>query len=787
VKKPGKEFSVAVWAAIALGAVGIGVIVAFVAGFFLGHFTGHEKTTTVSAMSAPAEPGGEEAMAPEESDEGESEGASSGEIVEAPVFTADEIAEEAGDNWITNGGGGTNHRFSTLDEINTDNVSELKGDWMTKIGQEATAAKFSAEGQALEYEGTLYISDGADDVFAMDASTGEILWEYKPKLPAEPLGSVICCGWDNRGVALGEGMVFISQLNGQQVALDQQTGKVKWSTEIVKPGGGYSITSAPLYYNGKVYVGGSGGEYGIRGRLTALDSKTGKIEWRFYTIPGPGETGHNTWPKNNDSWKRGGAGIWNTPTVDPKLNMVYFSTSNASPDYYGAERAGDNLFAASIVALDAETGKYEWHYQQVHHDVWDLDSPSPTVFVEGEMEGEDREGIAQPSKTGMLYVLDRKTGKPIFPIEEKPVPQDPKEKTAKTQPYSSLPPFSPLTPTAAAMKATEAGVEDPGTKLEAVPLFTPWNHNPKEVYVSAPDAVGGDNWPPSSFDPERDMYFVCSQSGTLGITPEAADYKAGEQFTGTAGFITNGFNSEGLLTAYDFKTGDIAWQKKFPDSCYSGAVSTAGGLVFVGRNTGELQAYDSETGELLWSFQTGAGANTTVTPFEDEGEEKIAIYAGGNSLAASPHGENFWVFSLKGTMEEIQGTEKEGEGTEHKEAEGGEEEATPEEGSKEGEEGGEEAGAEGGEEEAKEAAAGAGDAAAGMEVFANNCSICHGSTGHGGNGGPDLRSMPKAKTEAGAIEQVTNGGGGMPAFNGQLSEEEISDVAAYVVQKIVGG
>jgi quinohemoprotein ethanol dehydrogenase len=772
VKKDGKEFSVTVWAAIALGAIGIGVVIAFVAGYFLGHFTGQDKTTTVSAVSGSAEPGSESEGA--SSEEGE------GEIEAAPAFTSDEISAEAGDDWVTNGGGGTNHRFSTLDEINAENVKELKGDWMTKIGSSATAAKFSAEGQALEYKGTIYISDGADDVFAMDAGTGEILWEYKPNLPPEPLGSVICCGWDNRGVALGDGMVFVSQLNGEQVALDQMTGKVKWSTPVVKPGSGYSITSAPLYYDDLVYVGGSGGEYGIRGRLTAIDAKTGKIKWRFYTIPGPGETGHESWPANNDAWKRGGAGIWNTPTVDPDLNMVYFSTSNASPDYYGGERAGDNLFAASIVALDATTGKYKWHYQQVHHDIWDLDSPSPTVFVEGEMEGEERDGIAQPSKTGMLYILDRETGKPIFPIEEKAVPQDPAEKTAKTQPYTKLPPFSPLKPNAAMMKATEAGLEDPSTKLEAVPLFTPWNHNPKEVYVSAPDAVGGDNWPPSSFDPERNMYFVCSQSGTLGITPEKADYKAGEQFTGTAGFITNGFNSEGLLTAYDLGKGDIAWQKKFPDSCYSGAVSTAGGLVFVGRNTGELQAFDSESGELLWSFQTGAGANTTVTPFEDEGEEKIAIYAGGNSLAATPHGENFWVFSLSGTMEESEGTEKEGEGTEHKEAEGGEEEATPEEGSKEAE-------AEGGGEKPEPGAAAAGDAGAGAEVFANNCSICHGANGTGGNGGPDLRTMPKAKTESGAIEQVTKGGGGMPAFNGSLSEEEIKDVAAYVVQKIVGG
>jgi len=280
-----------------------------------------------------------EAEAPPAESEGEMETEESGGLALAPAFTSDELNEEAGDNWITNGGNLTNDRYSTLDEINTENVKELKGDWMTKIGHNATAAKFSAEGQALEYEGTIYISDGADDVFALDAGTGEILWTYEPHLPPDPLGEVVCCGWDNRGVALGDGMVFVSQLNGAQVALDQETGQVKWSTPIVEPKKGFTITSAPLYYEGTVYAGGSGGEYGIRGRLTALDAKTGKIKWRSYTIPGPGEKGHESWP-NNDSWKHGGAGIWNTPTVDPKTNTLFFSTSNAAPDWNGAERAG---------------------------------------------------------------------------------------------------------------------------------------------------------------------------------------------------------------------------------------------------------------------------------------------------------------------------------------------------------------------------------------------------------------------------------------------------------------
>ena len=232
-------------------------------------------------------------------------------------------------------------------------------------------------------------------------------------------------------------------------------------------------------------------------------------------------------------------------------------------------------------------------------------------------------------------------------------------------------------------------------------------------------------------------------------------------------------------------TGKIAWQNTFKgESCYSGAVTTAGGLVFVGHNDGNLVAYDVENGEELWRFQTGAGANTTVTPFEDEGQEKIAIYAGGNSLAATSHGENFWVFSLTGTVEEAKGLEAEEQGGGHAGEETPEQEAEKKAEAEAAEAGGE-------AEPAEEAAAGGGgataDAAAGKEVFAEECSVCHGATGHGGNGGPDLRTMPLAKTQAGAEQQVTNGGGGMPPFKGVLSAEEISNVAAYVSEDIVGG
>ena len=751
------------------------LFMALAASVVLAACGGSNGTTTTSATGG----GGESTEA------GESAG-----IALAPEFSSDELYEHAGDNWITNGGGTTNDRFSELDEINTENVSQLKADYVAKIGENATAAKFSAEGQALEYEGTIYASDGGDNIYALDAHSGHRLWTYEPHLPPDPLGEVVCCGWDNRGVAIGDGMVFVSQLNGDEVALDQTTGKVKWSTNIEKFRKGFSITSAPLYYNGRVYVGGSGGEYGIRGRLTALDAKTGKIEWRFWTTPSPKETGGDTWP-DNGTYKEGGASLWNTPTVDPELNMLYFSTSNASP-WLGGNREGENLFTASIVALDAETGEYKWHFQQVHHDIWDYDSPSPTVLFDGEMNGEERHGVGEPSKTGWVYLLDRKTGKPIYPIPEVKVPQDPSQKTWPTQPEPTMPPFSPIETTKAALEKAEEAVagNTPKTKVVPTKIFAPMSSDPNVVNLTPNAAVGGDNWPPSSFSPKDDMYFVCSQQGALGliVPPKEPKFVQGKNSIGSETVVASGFETPGFLTAYDMTTGKIKWQDHFPQSCYSGAVTTAGGLVFVGHNNGEFAAYDIETGKELWHFQTGAGANTTATVFEDEGEEKVAIYAGGNSLAATPHGENFWVFSLNGTMEELKGLEQGGEGTEHageesaEEKEGGEETGEAEENKgnesekTEPEEGGESA-----------AAGGAPNAEAGKEVFAENCSVCHGATGHGGNGGPDLTTMPKAKEQAGAEEQVTNGGGGMPPFKGILSEEEIGNVAAYVVEDIVGG
>jgi quinohemoprotein ethanol dehydrogenase len=753
-------------AVLALGgltAVLIGAGLAFLVGYLIGHETGPERTVTESVAVGAAAPGGEFV----------------GNVAMSPAFTAEELAADPKENWLTNGGSLSNARYSPLDEINTDNVDELKGVWMTHLNGSGEATKYSAEAQPIVYEGVMYVVTGADDVFAVDVETGKKLWVYEAKLP--PQIDTICCGWTNRGVALGEGMVFLGQLDGTLVALDQTNGEVKWQTAIGKWQNGETITNAPLYYNGRVYTGLSGGEFGIRGRLTAVDAKTGEIDWKFWAIPGPGEVGHETWEGNNDAWKRGGAPIWNTPAVDPELNMLYFSTGNASPDLNGSGRPGENLFAASIVAIDPETGKHKWHFQQVHHDIWDYDAPSPVVLWNGEVDGEEVKGLSQPGKTGWLYMLNRETGEPIHGIVERKVPQDKRQQaTWPTQPYPLTEPFAPHEVTeeqVEEIKGLAEGIVGKDIKVEGGEIFDPFNKNAK---VLAPGPSGGTNWPPSSYNRNTGDVYICGISSYAGFMTEGLEpHKVGTTYLSSV-FTLTGFGTyDGTLTAQDVNTGEIEWQKEFEDeSCYSGTVTTAGGLVFMGRSNGELTAFDAESGDELWSFQTGAGANNTPSVFEWEGKQYLAFYAGGNSLAASAHGDNLWLFSLEGELEEIEGGGK-GEQGQHAGEEAPQVEVEESEGSPEEAAGGGTEGKENVEEESS-----GGNPVAGKTIYNENCSVCHGAKGGGGNGGPSLKGAPKAKSLNAAIEQITEGGGGMPAFAELLSSKDIEDVAAYVVESI---
>lgn len=540
-------------------------------------------------------------------------------------------------NWPTNGGDLYNRRFSPLTQINRDNVAQLKGMWRTSLGGSGLGVKYSGEAQPIVQDGVIYIVTGADDVFAMSVETGAILWSYKAVLDEKV--NVICCGWTSRGVGLGDGRVYVGQLDGKLVALDQKTGAVAWSIQAERWQEGFSITSAPLYYEGLVITGFAGAEYGIRGRVKAYDAKTGSLAWTFYTVPGPGEVGHDTWPDNN-VWQHGGASVWQTPAVDPELGLLYFSTGNPGPDFNGAVRAGDNLFSSSIVAVEAKTGRYRWHFQQVHHDLWDYDAPNPVVLFDIVVGGRPRKALAQASKTGWVYILDRINGRPLIGIEERPVPQNKAQATARTQPYPVGDAFVPQSMTIA---------PEGFTLVNQGRIFTPFGPQPQ---VGKPGQGGGANWAPSSYDPALGYLYVCASDRTGIFRGGDSDFEIppdGAQYLGGA-FGSVPFGVTGVFAAMNMATNKIAWQQQWPERCYSGSIATGAGLLFVGRSDGRLTALDSRTGTQLGAFQTGAGVNATASTFEHRGQQFVVVLSAGNAFAASRRGDSVWMFGLNGTL-----------------------------------------------------------------------------------------------------------------------------------------
>jgi len=537
------------------------------------------------------------------------------------------LQSPVGHDWVTNGGNLTNQRYSTLKQIDTNNVKQLKGAWMTRLKGSGFGGKYSAEATPLVRDGIMYMVTGNDDVFALNAKTGEILWERWSGIDQKI--STVCCGWDNRGLAMGEGLLFLGQLDANIAALDIKTGKEAWKTPIEDWRNGYGITSAPLYYDGIVYSGITGGEFGVRGRLTALDAKTGKILWRWYTLPGAGEVGSDSWPAGTDHAMRGGATIWNTPALDPDLGLIYFATGNCGPDYDGAMREGDNLFCVSIVALKAKTGEYAWHFQEVHHDIWDYDATSPVVLFDTVINGQPRKAIAEAGKTGWVYILDRTNGKPLIGIEERPVPQEPRQKTAKTQPY---PIGDAIVPHCA---EPLPGFEKAGC------IFEPFWEEP---VVIQPSGGGGTVWAPVPYSPETGYLYVPGTIRTSSFTRYGDTYKHGLRYVGSPW--------SGTFTAIDGKTNKIAWQHKTPYRMGSGggSAATAGGLLFRGDPDGNFLAIDAKTGEELWRFQTGFGADAPAILYEVDGDEYVAIATGGNSLSGTAYGDAVWAFSLKGQL-----------------------------------------------------------------------------------------------------------------------------------------
>ena len=556
----------------------------------------------------------------------------------APAFSAKELTASPTDSWITNGGNVYNQRYSPLTRINRDNVAQLKPQWRTHLNGSGTESKYSGQAQPLVYDGVIYVPTGANDVFALDVDSGKILWTYEAHLDAGI--TVICCGWMSRGVALGDGKVYAGQLDGKLVALDQRSGAVVWSVQAETNADGFSITAAPLYYDGLVITGFAGGDRGSRGRVKAFDARTGKLVWTFYTIPGPGEVGHDTWPADNDTWKFGGAAVWQTPAVDPSLGLVYFSTGNPGPDLNGSVRRGDNLFSVSMLAIDAKTGKYRWHFQQVHHDLWDYDAPNPVILFDAVYDGKPRKGIAEVGKTGFVYILDRETGKPLVGIDERAVPQEPRQATAATQPYPRGEPVVPH----------EIDIVPEGFELvNNGRIFTPFWDKP---VIVKPLGTGGANWPPSSYDPETNFFYVCANDGAAAYSTREGGVewempKPGTRYFGGE-YTRSGAQRRGIFAAVDLTTNRLAWRQQWAEMCYAGSIVTRGGLVFIGRTDGRLTALDKANGKLLWEFETDAGLHAPVTTFERNGKQYVVALSAGSFFPGTKHGDSVWLFSLEG-------------------------------------------------------------------------------------------------------------------------------------------
>jgi alcohol dehydrogenase (cytochrome c) len=338
-----------------------------------------------------------------------------------------------------------------------------------------------------------------------------------------------------------------------------------------------------------------------------------------------------------DDYKRGGASIWNTPALDPQLGLVYFATGNCGPDYDGSMREGDNLFCASIVALNAKTGKYAWHFQEVHHDIWDYDAASPVVLFDTVIDGQPRKGIAEAGRTGWVYILDRTNGKPLVGIEERAVPQEPRQKTAKTQPY----PVGDATVPQCAQPME--GYEKAGC------IFEPfWD----EPVLIQPSGQGGTNWSPMPYSPDTGYLYVPGTIRTSVFSRVPSQYTTGLRYTNGTQTPPIGSPLSGTFTAIDSKTNKIAWQQKMPYRMGGGGGSTvtAGGLLLRGEPDGNFVALDAKTGEVLWKFQTGFGADAPAMVYEVDGDQYIAIVTGGNSIQGSAYGDAVWTFSLKGQL-----------------------------------------------------------------------------------------------------------------------------------------
>ena len=485
--------------------------------------------------------------------------------------------------WPTYGGDYGSQRHSPLTQITPQNVQRLTPQWAF---QTDTLGKFEATPIVLD--GVIYITGPEDLGWAIDARTGRQIWRYKRDLTS---GIIACCGRVNRGFAVMGDRLFKTTLDAHIVAISMKSGAILWDTEMENYRNGYSGTPAPIAYKDKVVAGMAGAEYGVRGFIDAYDIRTGKRAWRFYTTAGPEDPGHRTWqgldPK---AWEHGGGSTWTTGSYDSELNLVFWGTGNAGPDYNGEAREGDNLYTASIVALDGDTGKLRWHYQFTPHDVWDWDSTQVPVLADVTMGGALRKVVLFANRNGFFYVLDRATGKLIY--------------------------GKPFIQTSWAKEISADGR----------PILLPGSLPSEQGTKVCPDASGGTNWMSPSFDPSLGLMFVTSRDACGTFFNWKDEYKPGEGFRGGAVSRLEEFHHAGLR-AIDVATGQRRWEFPYTAQSWAGVLSTASGVVFAG-SSGNFMAFDARTGKNLWHFQTGSPLYAGATTYMVDGRQFVLLPSG---------------------------------------------------------------------------------------------------------------------------------------------------------------
>lgn len=566
---------------------------------------------------------------------------------------ASELDEDS--DWALYGNGYNNQRYSSLARINRDNVGSLELAWRYHTG-----IKAAFETNPLVKDGVMYITTPYNNVVALDAASGREIWRYEHQLRDYQY----CCGPANRGAALAGGKVIMGTIDARLIALDQKTGEVVWDVRVTDPQAGtaeelaavidatelkgakkvgysgYTVNMAPQVFDGLVYVGISGagyglhleqnkhgeevltvagisgGGHGLRGFIVAYDVDTGEEVWRWYTVPKTGWEGEfvsetaygvdlkrniereqKAFDKYSETWRFGGGSIMTTPAIDPELGLLFLGTGNPSPQFDGTTRPGDNLHTASLIALDAHTGELVWAYQQVPHDRWGYGTISPPVLLQVEHGGETIPAIAQAGKVGWLFVHDRRTGELLHRSE----PLSPQEN-----------------------------------------LFAPPTADGARV---VPGAFGAVSWTPTAFNPDYHTMYIPTIYAAGIIYERKVDDPTGPVRSYT--FFQEADEPDwGYLTAIDMHTGRIRWREKMSDPMVGGALTTAGGLVFVGEGNGYFDAFDAETGERLWRFTAAAGVNAPPITYAADGRQFIAVAAGGNHIFGYETGDEILVFAL---------------------------------------------------------------------------------------------------------------------------------------------